>query len=71
VDYALIFEHLLLAAEGMSLSEAYYRALTFTGKVVHRPHTPVGVATWTFRPSNFRLIGILLCFMFLWNMVGV
>jgi predicted RND superfamily exporter protein len=59
--------------EGMSLSEAYYRALLFTGKVVMLTGVTlaVGVATWAFSPIKFQAdMGILLAFMFLVNMLG-
>jgi predicted RND superfamily exporter protein len=57
----------------MGLSEAYYRALLFTGKVVMLTGVTlaVGVATWAFSPIKFQAdMGILLAFMFLLNMLG-
>ena len=59
--------------EGKSLSEAYYRALLFTGKVVMLTGITlaIGVITWAASPIKFQAdMGILLAFMFLWNMVG-
>ncbi len=75
VDYALYILSITLARlrEGMSLSEAYYRALLFTGKVVMLTGATlaVGVATWAFSDIKFQAdMGILLAFMFLWNMLG-
>ena len=59
--------------EGKSLSEAYYRALLFTGKVVMLTGftLAIGVVTWVVSPIKFQAdMGILLAFMFLWNMLG-
>jgi len=75
IDYALYILSVTQARmkEGMSLSEAYYRALLFTGKVVMLTGVTlaVGVATWAFSPIKFQAdMGILLAFMFLLNMIG-
>ncbi|MNM78638.1 MMPL family protein [compost metagenome] len=75
VDYALYVMTVTLARlkEGMSLSEAYYKALIFTGKVVVLTGITLGiaVATWVWSPIKFQAdMGILLAFMFLWNMLG-
>ncbi|MGC7404355.1 efflux RND transporter permease subunit [Pandoraea pneumonica] len=75
VDYALYVLSVTLARlrDGMPLSEAYYRALLFTGKVVVLTGVTLGiaVATWAFSPIKFQAdMGILLAFMFLWNMLG-
>jgi predicted RND superfamily exporter protein len=59
--------------QGASLSEAYYRALVSTGKVVMLTGITlaIGVATWIFSPIKFQAdMGVLLAFMFVWNMVG-
>jgi predicted RND superfamily exporter protein len=59
--------------EGKSLSEAYFRALLFTGKVVMLTGLTlaVGVVTWAASPIKFQAdMGVLLAFMFLWNMLG-
>ena len=59
--------------EGKSLSEAYYRALVSTGKVVMLTGITlaIGVGTWIFSPIKFQAdMGVLLAFMFVWNMVG-
>ncbi|KAF1711483.1 RND transporter [Pseudoxanthomonas kalamensis DSM 18571] len=75
VDYALYVLTVTLARlkEGMTLSQAYYRALLFTGRVVVLTGITLGiaVATWAFSPIKFQAdMGILLAFMFIWNMLG-
>jgi hypothetical protein len=75
VDYALYILSVTLARmrEGLPLTEAYYRALLFTGKVVMLTGftLAIAVATWVFSPIKFQAdMGLLLAFMFLWNMVG-
>ena len=75
VDYALYVMSILLARlkAGESLSQAYYHALLFTGKVVMLTGVTlaVGVSTWAFSPIKFQAdMGVLLAFMFLWNMIG-
>ncbi|WP_150430356.1 RND family transporter [Dechloromonas sp. CZR5] len=75
VDYALYVLTVTQAQlkAGLSLSEAYYKALLFTGKVVVLTGITLGiaVATWAFSPIKFQAdMGILLAFMFVWNMLG-
>jgi len=75
VDYALYVMSIVLARlrEGDTLSEAYYRALLFTGKVVMLTGVTlaIGVGTWVFSPIKFQAdMGILLAFMFILNMIG-
>lgn len=75
VDYALYILSVTMAElrRGATLSEAYYRALTFTGRVVVLTGITlaIGVATWAASPIKFQAdMGILLAFMFLWNMLG-
>jgi predicted RND superfamily exporter protein len=75
VDYALYVVSVTLVElrKGSSLSEAYYKALLFTGKVVVLTGVTLGVAvaTWGFSPIKFQAdMGILLAFMFIWNMLG-
>lgn len=75
VDYALYVLSVMLARmrEGKSLSQAYYEALLFTGKVVMLTGVTlaIGVATWALSPIKFQAdMGILLAFMFIWNMLG-
>ncbi|WP_409524475.1 efflux RND transporter permease subunit [Nitrincola sp. MINF-07-Sa-05] len=75
IDYALYVMSIVLVRlkEGERLAEAYYGALLSTGKVVMLTGATlaVGVATWIFSPIKFQAdMGILLAFMFLWNMFG-
>jgi predicted RND superfamily exporter protein len=75
VDYALYVLTVTQAQlkAGHTLSEAYYKALLFTGKVVVLTGITLGiaVATWAFSPIKFQAdMGILLAFMFVWNMLG-
>ncbi|MDE2584474.1 MAG: RND family transporter [Betaproteobacteria bacterium] len=75
VDYALYVLTVTQAQlrAGLSLSGAYYKALLFTGKVVVLTGITLGiaVATWAFSPIKFQAdMGILLAFMFVWNMLG-
>jgi predicted RND superfamily exporter protein len=75
VDYALYLLSVQLAAQraGMPLAQAYQRALQLTGKVVALIGFTMaaGVVTWAWSPIKFQAdMGILLTFMFLWNMVG-
>jgi predicted RND superfamily exporter protein len=75
VDYALYILSVTLAQlrEGKSLSESYYRALLFTGKVVLLTGVTLALAviTWVASPIKFQAdMGLLLAFMFLWNMLG-
>jgi uncharacterized protein len=75
VDYALYLVSVQLAQqrEGVALPLAWHRALQFTGKVVVLVGVTlaVGVMTWALSPIKFQAdMGILLAFMFIWNMVG-
>lgn len=75
VDYALYLLSVQLTYQraGMPLKMAYSRAVQFTGKVVGLVGVTLAVAviTWVFSPIKFQAdMGILLTFMFLWNMVG-
>ncbi|MRR17351.1 MAG: RND family transporter [Deltaproteobacteria bacterium] len=75
VDYALYLMSVQLShlKSGLPLREAYMRAVRFTGKVVALVGITLAVAviTWVFSPIKFQAdMGILLTFMFLWNMVG-
>jgi predicted RND superfamily exporter protein len=75
VDYALYLLSVQLAQQraGASLAEAYRRAVQFTGKVVALVGITLaaGVITWAFSPIKFQAdMGILLTFMFVWNMLG-
>jgi uncharacterized protein len=75
IDYALYLLSVQLAQQrlGVPLREAYRRALQFTGKVVALVGVTLaaGVATWALSPIKFQAdMGILLAFMFIWNMIG-
>jgi predicted RND superfamily exporter protein len=75
VDYALYVLSITLKQlrEGATLSHAYYRTLLFTGKVVLLTGFTLaaGVATWVLAPIKFQAdMGLLLSFMFIWNMLG-
>lgn len=75
IDYALYILSITLVGirNGNSLSEAYMRALNFTGKVVMLTGVTlsVGVITWVASPIKFQAdMGLLLAFMFIWNMLG-
>ncbi len=75
VDYGIyIYSRLTLyLKEGLGIQEAYYRALSTTGRAVAFTGIAlgVGVITWIMSPIKFQAdMGMLLTFMFLWNMVG-
>ncbi len=75
VDYALYMLSIMLKwmREGKSLSEAYYSTLCFTGRAVCLTGLTLafGIMTWIFSPIKFQAdMGILLFFMFIWNMFG-
>ena len=75
VDYALYILSVTLAnlRNGSSLSDAYYLSLLSTGKVVVMTGITLGIAvlTWVLSPIKFQAdMGILLGFMFIWNMAG-
>ena len=55
------------------MPQAYKQAVQFTGKVVALVGVTLaaGVITWAFSPIKFQAdMGILLTFMFVWNMLG-
>jgi predicted RND superfamily exporter protein len=75
VDYALYVLSVMLAQlrAGATLKQAYAESLRFTGKVVMLTGITLGlaVATWAFSPIKFQAdMGLLLAFMFIWNMLG-
>ena len=75
VDYALYVLTVTLAElrRGKTLSQAYYSALLFTGKVVVLTGLTLSgaVCIWAASPIKFQAdMGLLLAFMFLWNMLG-
>lgn len=75
VDYALYVVSVMLTHihAGKSIEDAYLHSLRFTGRVVLLTGftLAVGVGTWAFAPIKFQAdMGLLLAFMFLWNMLG-
>lgn len=75
VDYSLYLLSVQLAEQrrGLSLPEAHKKSLQFTGKVVGLVGVTLaaGVFTWAWSPIKFQAdMGILLTFMFVWNMLG-
>ncbi|MEO6279131.1 MAG: efflux RND transporter permease subunit [Roseateles sp.] len=75
VDYALYVLAVMLQRlrAGDDVDQAYRAALRFTGRVVLLTGVTLALAvsTWFFSPIKFQAdMGILLAFMFLWNMVG-
>jgi len=75
VDYGIYIYSKLEAimAKGADLRTAYFLTLITTGKAVIFTGITlaIGVATWVFSPIKFQAdMGIMLTFMFLWNMVG-
>ena len=75
VDYALYLLSVQLHYQraGLSLAQAYHKALAFTGRVVGLVGITlaVGVVGWAWSPIKFQAdMGLLLTFMFLWNMLG-
>ena len=75
VDYSLYLLTVFLVYQrrGMSVREAYSQSLAFTGKVVALIGVSLAtaVATWAWSPIKFQAnMGILLAFMFIWNMLG-
>lgn len=75
IDYALYLLSVQLAAQraGLSLADAHKQAVAFTGKVVALVGITLaaGVVTWVWSPIKFQAdMGILLTFMFIWNMLG-
>ena len=75
VDYALYLLSVQLAQQrlGLPLTEAFRNSVQFTGKVVALVGITLaaGVVTWAWSPIKFQAdMGILLTFMFVWNMLG-
>lgn len=75
VDYGIYIYSKLVSylKEGMALEAAYLETLKSTGKAVWFTGLTlaVGVISWAFSPIKFQAdMGILLTFMFLWNMIG-
>ncbi len=75
VDYGIyIYSRLSgFMKQGLVLEEAYFETLKVTGKAVCFTGLTlaIGVGTWIFSDIKFQAnMGVLLTFMFLWNMVG-
>jgi predicted RND superfamily exporter protein len=75
VDYGIyIYNRLeVMIITGKSLQEAFFETLKSTGKAVSFTGITlaIGVGTWIFSPIKFQAdMGILLVFMFVWNMLG-
>ena len=75
VDYGIyIYNRLeVMLIAGKSLQEAFFETLKSTGKAVSFTGITlaIGVGTWIFSPIKFQAdMGILLVFMFVWNMLG-
>lgn len=75
VDYALYILGVMMThlRSGESLEEAYLKSLRFTGRIVMLTGftLALGVITWIFSPIKFQAdMGLLLAFMFIWNMAG-
>lgn len=75
VDYGIYIYSRLESylRQGMTLQDAYYETLKSTGKAVIFTGIclAIGVFTWVFSAIKFQAdMGLMLTFMFLWNMVG-
>jgi len=75
VDYGIYIYSRLeeYLEDGLTLQQAYFHTLRSTGKAVAFTGLTlaIGTATWIFSPIKFQSdMGILLTFMFLWNMFG-
>ena len=75
VDYALYLLSVQLQHQrrGLPLPAAYRKAVQFTGRVVALVGITLAAAvvTWELSPIKFQAdMGVLLTFMFLWNMLG-
>jgi predicted RND superfamily exporter protein len=75
VDYGIyIFSKMLgYLKKDLPLKEAYFKTLKTTGVAVAFTGVTlaIGVGTWIFSPIKFQAdMGLMLTFMFLWNMLG-
>lgn len=75
VDYGIyIYSRLeAMLIQGKTMQQAFFETLRSTGKAVAFTGVTlaVGVATWIYSPIKFQAdMGVLLTFMFLWNMLG-
>lgn len=76
VDYGIYIFSMIryFMRKGIDLDTAFGRTLMTTGRAVTFTGftLAIGVFTWVFSPLKFQAdMGILLTFMFLWNMLGV
>lgn len=75
VDYGIyIYSRLeVMLIQGKNMQQAFLETLRTTGKAVGFTGITlaIGVATWILSPIKFQAdMGVLLTFMFLWNMLG-
>ena len=75
VDYGIYIYNKLteLLKGGMGLTDAYFETLKTTGTAVAFTGVTlaIGVGTWIFSPIKFQAdMGLMLTFMFIWNMLG-
>lgn len=75
VDYGIYLYNRLeyFLSKGMGLQEAYFETLKTTGKAIAVTGVTLalGVITWIESDIKFQAdMGLLLAFMFLWNMIG-
>ena len=75
VDYGIYIYNALqfYTGQGSSLQQAYFEALKASGTAVAFTGLTlaIGVATWIYSPIKFQAdMGLLLTFMFFWNMLG-
>lgn len=75
VDYGIyIYSRLeVMLVQGKNMQQAFLETLRSTGKAVGFTGITlaIGVATWIYSPIKFQAdMGVLLTFMFLWNMLG-
>jgi hypothetical protein len=75
VDYGIYIYNKLeyFLARGLNLKDAYFETLKTTGVAVALTGVmlALGVSTWIFSDIKFQAdMGLLLTFMFLWNMFG-
>ncbi|HBO1995412.1 TPA: RND family transporter [Pseudomonas aeruginosa] len=75
VDYGIYIYSKLeyYLKQGLDLREAYFQTLLHTGKAVAFTGMTlaIGIVTWYLSPIKFQAdMGLLLTFMFIWNMLG-
>ena len=75
VDYGIYIYNALqhYLRQGASLQQAYFEALKASGTAVAFTGLTlaIGVGTWIYSPIKFQAdMGLMLTFMFFWNMIG-